>query len=123
SIFAQENNYENCLLINDDKNIVEAINGNVFLVKDNVIITPPITDGCKKGIIRSKIIDIIKKNENYQFEERSISPFELQKADELFITNVIIGVRSISQYRKKSFVNYVANDLLVKLNAQIRFNS
>jgi len=123
SIFAEENGYANCLLINDDKNIVEAINGNIFIVKDRTITTPPINDGCINGIARKKIIEILKKDPSFQFEERSISPFELQKADELFITNIIKGIQSVGQYRKKEYTNTVANSLLMKLNAQIRFNS
>jgi len=123
SIFAQENDYENCLLINDEKNVIEAINGNIFVVKDNVISTPPIADGCKNGIIRKKLIEIINKTENLTFEERSISPFELQKADEIFITNIAVGIQSVTQYRKKMFTNTIANSLLMKLNAQIKFNS
>lgn len=123
SIFAEENNYQNCFLVNDDKNIVEAINGNVFVVKGNVIATPPVNDGCINGIMRKKIIELIQKDETLQFEERSISPFEIQKADEVFITNVIQGIQSITKYRKKEFTNNTANNLLIKLNAQIRFNS
>lgn len=122
-IFAKENDYENCLLINDDKNVIEAINGNIFVVKDNVVATPPVSDGCKNGITRKKIIEIIKKTEGLVFEERSVSPFELQKADEIFITNIITGIQSVTQYRKKMFINTTANNLLIKLNAQIRFNS
>ena len=123
SIFADENDYQNCLLINDDKNIIEAINGNVFVVKDNVIATSPISDGCINGIMRKKVIKLIKKDDSLQFEERSISPFDIQKADEVFITNVIQGIQSVSKYRKKEFTRNIANALLIKLNAQIRFNS
>jgi len=123
SIFAKENDYQNCFLINDDKNIIEAINGNVFVVKDNVIATSPISDGCINGIMRKKVIELIKKDDSLQFEERSISPFEIQKADEVFITNVIQGIQSVSKYRKKEFTRNIANALLIKLNAQIRFNS
>lgn len=123
SIFAEENGYENCLLINEDKNVVEAINGNIFVVKDGSIATPPLSDGCINGIARKKIIEILKKDTSLHFEERSISPFELQKADELFITNIIKGIQSVGQYRKKHYIDTAANNLLMKLNAQIRFNS
>lgn len=123
SIFAEENNYDNCFLINDDKNIIEAINGNIFMVQNNTIYTPPLSDGCKNGIIRKKIIEIISKSNDYEFEERSISPFELQKADEIFITNIAVGIQSVTKYRKKSYAKVVANNLLIKLNAQIKFNS
>ncbi len=120
SIFAQENDYDNCLLLNNDKQIVEALNGNLFLVKGNTIKTPPLKDGCLNGIIRKKLMEIISKLEGYELEENSISPFELQKADELFITNSIIGIRPITKYRKKEFGDAVAKDLLGKLNATAR---
>lgn len=121
SIFAEENNYQNCLLINDEKNIIEAIQSNIFLVKDNIISTPKLEDGCLNGIMRKQIIQLIEKAENLVLEERSISPFELQKADELFLTNTIQGIQPITKYRKKSYQNVVSTQLLGMLNAKVRF--
>ncbi|WP_037314142.1 aminotransferase class IV [Salegentibacter sp. Hel_I_6] len=120
SIFASENGYENCFLINEKKNVVEALNGNLFLVKGDKIKTPPLTDGALNGITRKKLLEIIKTLPDLNLEETSISPFELQKADELFITNVITGIQPVTKYRKKSFDNKVAKDLLSKLNVKAR---
>jgi branched-chain amino acid aminotransferase len=120
SIYAKENDLHNCLLVNEDKSVVEALNGNIFLVKGNVIKTPPITDGCLKGILRKQLIEILEKTEAYELKEESISPFEIQKADEFFITNVIQGIVPITKYRKKQFGNTIAKDLLAKLNMRIR---
>lgn len=122
SIYAQENDYHNCLLINEQKNVVEALNGNLFLVKDNVIKTPPLTDGCLKGITRGKILEIAKKLPEYKIEETSISPFELQKADEMFITNVVVGVQPISKYRKKEYKAEVSKTILGRLNTLARLS-
>ncbi len=120
SIWAKENGYDNCLLVNNHKNVVEALQGNLFLVKGNVIKTPPLADGCLRGIIRKQIIAIIELIPEFSFEEASISPFELQKADELFITNTITGIQPISKYRKKAYKNSVASELLKKLNVKVR---
>ena len=119
SIFAKENNYDNCLLLNTNKNIIEALNGNVFLVKDNVIKTPPLADGCLKGIIRDQLIDMISKSDNYDLIETSISPFELQKADEIFITNVIQGIKSVTKFRKKTYTTEVAKKIQNNLNIKL----
>lgn len=100
-IYANENGYANCLLINENKMVVEALNGNIFLVKDNVIKTPPLTEGALNGIIRKQLISIIKLMEGLEIEEGVISPFDLQKADELFITNVITGIQPVTKYRKR----------------------
>jgi branched-chain amino acid aminotransferase len=120
SIFAKENNYDNCLLLNTNKNIIEALNGNVFLVKDNVIKTPPLADGCLKGIIRDQLIDMISKSDNYDLVETSISPFELQKADEIFITNVIQGIKPVTKFRKKTYTTEAAKKFQNKLNIKLR---
>ena len=122
SIFAKENKYQNCLLLNTNKSVVEALNGNLFLIKGNVIKTPPISDGCLNGIIRNKLMAILTKIEDYTLSEESISPFELQKADELFITNTIVGIQPITKYRKKDYGNTVSKNLLGKLNASARLS-
>ncbi|MGB3773768.1 MAG: aminotransferase class IV [Leeuwenhoekiella sp.] len=120
SIFASENGYDNCLLLNNNKSVAEALQGNIFLVKGNAIKTPPLDDGCLRGIIRKQLIDIIDKLEDISIEEKPISPFELQKADELFITNSLMGIQPITKYRKKTYGNAVAKQLIGKLNAKAR---
>ena len=120
SIFAKENSYHNCLLLNENKTVVEALNGNIFLVKDKLIKTPPLQEGALNGIIRKQLISIIKQLGEFKFEEVAISPFELQKADELFITNVIIGIQPVTKYRKKEYEIKVAKEMLAKLNVKAR---
>ncbi len=120
SVYAQENDYANCLLLNEKKQVVEALNGNIFLVKGYKIKTPPITDGCLNGILRKQIIKILGQMPDYILEETSVSPFELQKADEIFITNVITGIQPVSKYRKKEYDREVAKELLAKLNVKAR---
>ena len=119
-IFGKENHYQNMLLLNTEKKVIEATNGNLFLVKNNHIKTPPVSDGCINGVLKKQLIRILKKNPNFEIEETSISPFELQKADELFITNVISGIISVSKYRKKEYSNIIAQKIISMLNADIR---
>jgi len=122
SIYAEENDYQSCLLLNQHKNVVEGLHGNLFLVKDNHIKTPPLADGCLRGIIRKQLLGIIPLMKEYTFEEAAISPFELQKADELFLTNAIIGIQPITKYRKKSFETRVTAAILQKLNVKARLS-
>jgi len=120
SVFAYENGYENCLLMNDEKNVVEALQSNLFLLSGNRLSTPPVSDGCLNGVMRKQILAIASKIEGLEVLEESISPFDLQKADELFLTNVIKGIQPITKYRKKEYKSELASELLKKLNAQIR---
>ena len=116
SVFAKENALANCLLVNTDKNVIEATNGNLFMLTGNTLITPPISEGCLNGVMRKQILALAKKLENIEVIEEPISSFDLQKADELFITNVISGIQPISKYRKKEFMADFSKKLLISLN-------
>ena len=115
SIYANENDLENCVLLNERKGVVEVTNGNIFVVKDNLVKTPALTEGCIKGIVRSKVIEILSKNKDFTIEETAISPFEIQKADEVFITNAIVGIQAVTKYKKKSFTTELSSKLHANL--------
>ncbi|MDO6674969.1 aminotransferase class IV [Tenacibaculum sp. 1_MG-2023] len=119
AVFAEENDLDNCILLNERKGVVESINGNIFIIKGGVIKTPALTEGCIKGIIRKKVIEIIEKHPEYTIEETTISPFEIQKADEVFITNAIVGIQSVTNYRKKEFSTEITNKIKSSLKLAI----
>ncbi|HEU4791919.1 MAG TPA: aminotransferase class IV [Flavobacterium sp.] len=119
SIYANENGLDNCILLNDTKNVVEALQGNIFMLKDNRLITPPVSEGCLNGVMRKQILELAKKINGIEVAEEIISPFDLQKADELFVTNVIKGVQPITKYRKKEFSIEVSKTLVAKLNESL----
>lgn len=119
SIFADENSLDNCLLLNDSKNVVEAIQGNVFMLLGSKLITPPVSEGCLNGIMRKQILQLAKKIEDLEVVEAIISPFDLQKADEIFITNVIKGIQPVTKYRKKEYTVKLAEKLVENLNILI----
>ena len=122
SIFAHENGLANCILLNDAKNVVEALQGNLFMLVGKKLITPPVSEGCLNGIMRKQILALAKKVEGIEISEEIISPFDLQKADELFLTNVITGIQPITKYRKKEFTSNLAYLLVQKLNESISEN-
>lgn len=111
AIYKSENDYDDMLLLNHNKMVAECISGNLFLRSGYTIKTPPITDGCLNGIMRGQVITQLKRMLNYTIVEESITPFELQRADEMFSTNVVQGVSSITKYRKKSYVTTTADEL------------
>lgn len=120
SIFAQENGLQNCLLLNDSKNVVEALNGNLFMLQGQKLITPPLSEGCLNGIMRKKTIALARQLGGIQVSEEVISPFDLQAADELFITNVVAGIKPITQYRKKQYSSHMAQQLTHALNESLQ---
>jgi len=116
SIYANENDLDNCILVNERKGVVEVANANIFIVKNHIVKTPALTEGCIKGVVRGKVIDLLIKNKDFTIEETVISPFEIQKADEVFITNAIMGIQAVTKYKKKSF----NTDLAGKLHASLK---
>ena len=72
--------------------------------------------------MRKQVLEILKKTEGIVAKETSISPFDLQKADELFLTNVISGIQPITKYRKKEYGIEFTAEVLKRLNAQIRLS-
>ena len=116
SIFAKENDLDNCILLNERKGIVEVTNASLFLVKGNTIKTPLLSEGCLKGIAREKVKSIIESAKDFTLEETVISPFEIQKADEVFLTNSILGVQPITNYRKKEFSTEIGKKIAENFN-------
>ena len=102
-IYARENDFDNCILINTDKHLAEAVSGNLFLIKGNCLLTPKLEDGCLKGILRKNLLNFARSEKKYQVLEVSLSPFELQRVEEVFITNSISGIIPVTHFRKQTF--------------------
>ena len=119
AIYSKENEIDNCIILNSKKNVVEFLNGNLFLIKDNIIKTPPLSSGCLRGVMRKKIIDYIKFFDKLTLKEIDISPFELLSADEIWVTNSIKGIIPVTDYRKKSLSNTIAAEFVNFLNKKI----
>lgn len=120
-IFARENKLDDALLLNEKKELIETTSSNIFMLKGNELITPPLSSGCLKGIMRKQIIGLAPQLD-LEIKEESFSPFALQKADELWLSNSMHGIRWVSQYRKKSFGSQMAAQMQKRLNVKLALN-
>ena len=102
-VFAYENNFGACLLINNEKKIEESTHGSVFLIFGNKVLTPPLSSGVVDTFSRKIMIKFITQNNSYQIVEEEISVYNLQRADEIFLFSFVYGLTKISQFRKKKF--------------------
>ena len=109
---------DECLLLNDKHHIIEGISSNIFAVKNGVLYTPPVTDGCVNGVMRKKIIEIAQANKIAVYEI-SVMQNVLLGADELFLTNTINGIRWVVAYKQKRYFNDTSKKLTEKLNELI----
>ncbi|MDC0389758.1 aminotransferase class IV [Flavobacteriaceae bacterium] len=119
SIYAKDNGLDNCILLNEKKQVAEFINGNIFIVNDNVIKTPPISTGCLNGIMRNKIIELVNGVNDYKIIEQNFSPYELISSNEIWVTNSISGIIAVTEYRKKYFTDRVCKNILKYFNLEI----
>ena len=122
TVYAYENNFEDLILLNENKQVSETLIGSLFVVQGDVIKTPPLTSGCRSSVYRQVVIDLLKKIEGVDLIEEAVSPFELQKADELFVVSLSNGIQSVKQYRKKVFSSNKATLLFPKFMANYRLS-
>jgi len=113
AIEAEENKWDDAILLNDEGYIVESSSSNIFIYKNNVLYTPHINDGLLNGIMRQTIIEICKR---YEVIETHLTEFDILSADEVFLTNAIIGINWVSAFKSKRYFHKVSDNLLNELN-------
>ncbi len=101
--YVHENNYCDGIIVNTDKQLVESLQGSIFLIKGNVVSTPSLDQGCRKGVYRRQCIALLEQSEEFILKEEAISPFSIQKADEVFVLEEGTAIHSVPHYRKKRF--------------------
>ena len=105
SRYAKENKLNECLVLNIHDRIADGTIANIFLIKDEKIITPHLNEGCVKGVMRSRLI------EQLNVKEDVLTIDDLLSADELFFTNAIYGIRWVKQFRNKTYSNLITSKL------------
>jgi len=100
SIFAKldalNSGHDEAILLNTQGFVAEGPGENVFIIKDGVLITPPLSAGALEGITRDSIIRIAR-DKKIKFEERNISRGQLYDADEAFFTGTAAEVTPIRE--------------------------
>jgi branched-chain amino acid aminotransferase len=79
------------VLLNPKGEVAETTSANIFIVRKGVLYTPPLSAGILNGIMRQRVIQIAKQLK-ISVKEKKMYPADLRNADELFITNVLLGV-------------------------------
>jgi branched-chain amino acid aminotransferase len=93
----------NCddVLIKHSNKIIESGIGNVFWIRDNTVFTPPLSDGCIEGVMRTFLLQRLPQH--FKVEEQSLSLDDLQNVDEVFITNAIRRIKWVRVIDDRSY--------------------
>ncbi|MBL0064050.1 MAG: aminotransferase class IV family protein [Bacteroidetes bacterium] len=106
--------YGDCLVLNTDDRVAEAISSNIFLLKGNDLITPSLDEACVAGVMRETIIRMMEEK-GKPVIQKGVEVEDMLNADELFLTDVIHGIRWVSAFRHKRYFNNYSRQLLKEI--------
>jgi len=117
-IHARQNDLDECLVLNQFGRVAESIYSNVFIVQNNQLISPPISEGGIDGVMRQHIIKIAEENA-LDFHEKKIEITDLGEADEIILSNSIKGIQWVKFFEGKKYDNIMAQFLVNRLNEKL----
>ncbi len=98
----QNDEIQEGLMLNQSGFVIEGTMSNLFYVKDRCLITAPIEQCGVAGIVRAVLLELAEKM-NTRVELQYFTPEQLQQADEIFVTNSVIGVWPVKQLEAGTF--------------------
>jgi len=98
----QDDSFQEGLMLDNDGHVVEGAMSNLFFVNNGVLHTPSLTKCGIKGIVREIVIDFAQLN-NIRLIEKQFDKKSVLEADEVFITNSVIGIWPVKQLDQQCF--------------------
>lgn len=117
-LYQKQHSLDEALILNQNGLLCESVSANIFVVYQNQIYTPALSEGCIAGVMRNVIVKL-GKTHDFPIVEAQISPEILIQADEVFLTNASYGIRWVMGYDKKRYFNEVTKSISAKLNELI----
>jgi branched-chain amino acid aminotransferase len=119
ALFAKKQKINDCILLNSYDRICDSVIANIFIIKDEKIFTPPLSEGCVAGVMRRWMIEKFDLKP-YEVIEQKLTVNDILSADEVFLTNAISHVRWVKNFKDKNFANkkvieiyhYISNHLI-----------
>ncbi|MEN9557908.1 MAG: putative branched-chain-amino-acid aminotransferase [Candidatus Parcubacteria bacterium] len=93
---AQSLGFDEAIVLDKNGYAVEGSAENLFIVRDNTLITPPVSSNILEGITRKSVIQLAQ-NQNIPVVERPIPRTELYRADEVFLTGTAARIASVAE--------------------------
>ena len=98
----QDNTIQEGLMLDISEHVIEGTMSNLFLGKNNVLYTPILNMCGVNGILRQIIVELAAK-QGIKLIESTLNKQDILSADELFITNSIIGIWPIKTLEHKNY--------------------
>jgi branched-chain amino acid aminotransferase len=94
---AQLSGFDEAIVLSQNGHVSEGSAENIFVVKNGVFITPPVTDNILEGIVRRSIIQLVQEELGIPVQERSIDRTELFLADEILFVGTGVQIAAITE--------------------------
>ncbi|MEO6522363.1 MAG: aminotransferase class IV [Mucilaginibacter sp.] len=114
-LFKAQNRLDEAFILNQNGFLCETISANVFVLYQNHLYTPALSEGCIGGVMRQVVIDLAIAN-NVPMTEAQLDPEILNQADEVFITNATRGIQWVMGFGRKRYFNETSKLLMEALN-------
>jgi branched-chain amino acid aminotransferase len=107
---AKKYQQNDALIMNSSGRICDSTIANVFWIKDGNIFTPPLSEGCVAGVMRSNLLTELPA-QGFKVIEKEASVEEIVDADEVFLTNAVSGLRWVGEFKGKKYVNDISSKI------------
>ena len=89
--------FDEALVLDQNGHVSEGSAMNIFMIRDGVVVTPPVTDNILEGITRKSVIELLRNELGLQVVERSIDRTEVSIADEFFMTGTAAQIMAVTK--------------------------
>jgi branched-chain amino acid aminotransferase len=103
--------YQQVLFLNENQSVCESAGANIFLVKDNKLLTPALSTGCYEDVVRLFILEAAKTAGLQVAEVNSIEEPEIFEMNEIFIASESAGIQWILGVENKRFLHYYSGKI------------
>lgn len=107
--------YDDALVLNADGHIAEGSVANFMMVRDGVVITPPVSSNILEGITRRSLIELLRDELGVTVIEREIDRTELYIADEAFLCGTGLQIAAITRVEHRQIGHGVMGPITEKL--------
>lgn len=107
---AKKEKWNDAIVLNVYGRVCDTTIANIFIIKDNVVYTPALSEGCVAGVMRRMVIKSLL-NANWEVVEQELDPAGLLSADEVFLTNSMYNIRWVQGIGEIAYRNVVTQQI------------
>jgi len=110
AIEAKKYQHNDCIILNTSGRVCDSTIANVFYIKDGIVYTPPLSEGCVAGVMRNHLLSQLP-DQGYNVIEKETDVDDLLDADEMFLTNAVSGLRWVGEFKGKKYDNTLGSKI------------